>query len=620
MTGNEERISIGVIFRDVIAEFKQCYSQCIMYEALFKLIAFLVLSPISVLIASYFLAFTGHPGIGNDQLLAFFLSAPGIASLILGGVAAFSILFIEQAGLIIIAFTSLAGNATGAARALVLAVRNIPALIGTAMAQFVIYVVCSLPFPCLAFLAYSSLLTKHDISFYLAHTPPVFWMAVAVGAVLLSGLAVVLSVLFIHWVFAVPVCLFEQQTLFNALKRSRELVRGSMRYLAGLLIAALVLFLGVSSAISFVLGILGYAATRSFGALLNQPGLVAAGVIVINIATTVAVSVVAFPLFNVLIAKLYFAVRYNTPDEIPEFLAHLDHGDSASPTRAWTAKLVPWITLGVILVSTAIVSVSISDDLRQEDSVEVTAHRGSSKKAPENTLSAIRQAIEDGADIAEIDVQETSDGVIVLLHDSDLMKVTGVNKKIWEATHEEIRKLDAGSWFSPAFKGEHIPTLEEAIKIAGDKIKLNIELKYNGHDKKLAERALEVIRETGFEQNCIITSLSYDGLVKVKELNDKIKTGYILVKSFGNVMDLQVDFFSVNSSLATWKFVSRVHERSKEVHVWTVNSPEQMEFFIDLRVDNVITDHPDVLVKILKERAAMSDAERVLRKLRNWLD
>ena len=117
----------------------------------------------------------------------------------------------------------------------------------------------------------------------------------------------------------------------------------------------------------------------------------------------------------------------------------------------------------MILISVVILGIFLATGINKVDRVEVTAHRGSSSSAPENTLSAIRQAIADQADYAEIDVQETLDGVIVVLHDSDLMRVTGKKLNIWETTFAKARKLDAGSWFSPEFAGEKIPTLEEAI-------------------------------------------------------------------------------------------------------------------------------------------------------------
>ena len=102
--------------------------------------------------------------------------------------------------------------------------------------------------------------------------------------------------------------------------------------------------------------------------------------------------------------------------------------------------------------------------------VHITAHRGSSRRAPENSLSAVRQAIADGADFAEIDVQSTRDGQVVLWHDADLMRTIRDPRQIGDCTLAELQTLDVGSHFSPAFAHERIATLEEAIAGGGGSI------------------------------------------------------------------------------------------------------------------------------------------------------
>jgi glycerophosphoryl diester phosphodiesterase len=107
----------------------------------------------------------------------------------------------------------------------------------------------------------------------------------------------------------------------------------------------------------------------------------------------------------------------------------------------------------------------------------VIGHRGAAALAPENTLSSVERAIEDGADWVEIDVQETADGEVVVLHDSDFMKLAGTPLKIWEGSFAEVRSLDIGSWFGPEFRGEGVATLEEALLRAKGRAKVIIELK-----------------------------------------------------------------------------------------------------------------------------------------------
>jgi glycerophosphoryl diester phosphodiesterase len=249
--------------------------------------------------------------------------------------------------------------------------------------------------------------------------------------------------------------------------------------------------------------------------------------------------------------------------------------------------------------------------LRLGRDVQITAHRGSSRYAPENTLSALYRAIEDGADMAEIDVQETADGTLVLLHDSDLMRVAGIPTKIWEVDYNDLRHVDVGSWFSPEFTNEPLTTLEEALMVAEGRIGLNIELKYNGHDQRLAERVVERVREAGC-RHCIITSLSQQGLARVRELAPEIPIGQIVTAAVGDVTQLDVDLLSINQSRVSAGVVLANRAAGLATHVWTVNDIDDMSRMIDTGVDNIITDEPARLRTLLQERAQLSDTELLL--------
>ena len=112
---------------------------------------------------------------------------------------------------------------------------------------------------------------------------------------------------------------------------------------------------------------------------------------------------------------------------------------------------------GGVIVS-ILVGIWLLNDIQSEDSVEIIAHRGAAGKAPENTLAAMHQALEDGTDWLEIDVQESSDGEVVVIHDSDFMKIAGTSLRVWETTLEQMKEIDIGSWFGPEFKDERVPT------------------------------------------------------------------------------------------------------------------------------------------------------------------
>ncbi len=247
--------------------------------------------------------------------------------------------------------------------------------------------------------------------------------------------------------------------------------------------------------------------------------------------------------------------------------------------------------------------VFMANMLMMSQNITITAHRGASGHAPENTLSSLRKAIEMGADFCEIDVQETIDGVLILFHDNNFKRTPGIDKNVWETTYDEVKNLEAGCWFDSSYKGEPVPLFEVFLDKAKGKIKLNIELKNNGHQVSLAEKVVDMITEKDFIEECVITSFDFALIDKVKQMNPKIKAGYIFSRlpKF-DVFTSNVDLLSVNKGLVDSEFVEKAKQNGKEIHVWTVNKTDEMQKLIDLNVTNIITDFPDRLKALLNKK------------------
>lgn len=232
--------------------------------------------------------------------------------------------------------------------------------------------------------------------------------------------------------------------------------------------------------------------------------------------------------------------------------------------------------------------------------MQIAAHRGDSKNAPENTMAAIKSAIDNMADFVEIDIQETMDGEVILMHDSNLLRTTGVSMNVWESTYDNLKNLDAGSWFSKDYKGEPIPTLEQVIKETKGKIKYNIEIKLTGHEKNIEHTVAEIIDKYNIYDDCIITSFQAKALKNIKTINPKIKTGYILQVAFGDFSGLKyADALSINYSFASEMFINNAHNGKKAVLVWTVNSDEKINEMIENGADMIITDNPVLAREVL---------------------
>lgn len=279
-----------------------------------------------------------------------------------------------------------------------------------------------------------------------------------------------------------------------------------------------------------------------------------------------------------------------------------------------------WGGVAAMLLMVLATSVWILGRLEEDRPVLVIAHRGSSAAAPENSLAAIRQAIEDGADYAEIDVQETADGVVVVLHDSDLQRITGLQRRIWEVTYEEVAGLDAGSWFDATFAGERIPTLQQAIEVARGRIGLNIELKFNGHDQQLAERVVQIVQEQGLASEAMIMSLDLEGLRTVRAIDPELEIGALVAQSVGDLLRLDVDFVAFEEGRVSREIVGELRGAGKKVFLWTINDPGAMLGFLALGIDGIITDVPAVLVKLRDEIDALPTVERLVLAYRSRLE
>ena len=218
-------------------------------------------------------------------------------------------------------------------------------------------------------------------------------------------------------------------------------------------------------------------------------------------------------------------------------------------------------------------------------------------------------SITDGCEWAELDVQMTSDGVVVVTHDSNLKRCTGKNAKVYDLTYAEVAQLDAGRWFSSRFADTRIPTLEQVLQLCRGRIGLNVEIKPSAATPALEAETVRLLREYGFDSsNCVITSQSYETLCKVKELDPDITTGYILALGVGTYYDLPAaDFFSVESTFITAGMVQQIHLRGKTISAWTINRQQDAEKLLQLGVDDLITDKPEIIAPLLARDKALDN-------------
>jgi glycerophosphoryl diester phosphodiesterase len=178
-----------------------------------------------------------------------------------------------------------------------------------------------------------------------------------------------------------------------------------------------------------------------------------------------------------------------------------------------------------------------------------------------------------------------------------------VDKNVWETAYDEVKKLDAGSSFSEKFKGEPVPCFETLLDSVKGKIKLNIELKDNGHQQKLAERVVAAVEKKGMTSQVIITSFNRALIKKVRALDKDLKVGYIfsVYPADEDVFKADIDILSMGYKLVNEESVRKANESGKKILAWTVNKPEDMERLSKFRIHSIVTNYPDKLQEMLKK-------------------
>lgn len=237
------------------------------------------------------------------------------------------------------------------------------------------------------------------------------------------------------------------------------------------------------------------------------------------------------------------------------------------------------------------------------------AHRGASHVAPENTLSAFKMAMELGADGIELDVMLSKDGEVIVIHDYEVDRTTDGHGFVKDMTLSELKGLDAGSWFDPKFAGERIPTLQEVIDLVGEEMVMNIELKTKAITKTdgLEAKVAEIIAENDLYDSVIVSSFNPFALWRIKRADGRIRTGLLYAEDLPIYLArawlrplarpdaLHPKYTMVDESYMRW-----AKARGYYVNVWTVDDENEMKRLLDLGVDGIITNRPELLKTLLR--------------------
>ena len=601
------REELKLILGVAMTALRQVWRQLLLADILFKAIAFVVLVPLTVGLLHGILWLTGRGTLTDTDVLFFLLTPGGAVGMCLVGAVWLSITALEQATLLtlLVAGQDKKGSVWAATRwAFLYSLKVIQV-----MFRVICWVVLvSAPVVFCAVLVAQQLLGKHDINFYLAERPPEFFVAIGVGGLLVVGLAALLLRLFSGWFLSLPLLIFEGVSPRDSLATSWKRLAGRhwiVVTLLGTWVAAVFVIATISTmCVVFVASEFVPIVSRTLSGAIFAVGL-----------TTLVWAALNFilQLFSaaVLSALLYSVWEtYDGRIGATERLSLVNMAGDRLRIR-WNARTLTLVTCVCVVVAVLIGSVATAR-IPFDNSIDVIGHRGAGGVAPENTRAAIERAISAGAQWVEIDVQETADGEVVVMHDSDLMKNAGVDLKVWDATVDEITAVDVGTSFDPQFHDERVPTLREILNLCKGRVGIIIELKSYGHGQMLEQRVVDLVEASGSVDEVQCMSLKPGVVAQLKKLRPDWRVGLLLSLAVGDVRNIEADFLAVNARFATSRMVQEAHEAHKLLYAWTLNDPVSISRMVGRGVDGVITDYPDMAKNVLIQRAELSVVQRLL--------
>ena len=579
------------MIKDIFSNFKYNIKSTIIFELFYKLICLFLFIPINYNILNKFLNDIGTYNITNKDLIKLGLTSEGIVYIIIVLIISFIGIFIEIGILTYLAYNSHEKKKANFLEGTINAFSIFPKV--PSIYMICIILISGVIGPLTGIGIYSSLITRFTVPAFIK----VALFKTLTGKIIYWTCIIFLILLLLRWVLAIPIMIIENVTFKEAFKNSLSIYkRNRMKIIVNTLIWTI-----LNYAIRFaMLGGIVYISTILLGRFernyISSSMIMSIGLVMFFIVY-ITLSVITLPLFISFLVELYYRLKFYDINE--RIFVPIDYYKN-NKVYSWLLKnrhrLVVLTLATFVIISTSMGLAAILNNAINKN-VNITAHRGSPLTAPENSISAIKNAISEGADYVEIDVMTTKDDEVVVFHDSTLKRMAGINNSIKDMNLSEVREIDIGSQFSEEFAGEKIPTFKEVLRASKDKIKINIELKVKKKDDPLPEKVVELLKKYEMEDQVIISSQDYESLQKIKEVDPLINVGFILTLGIGDFTKMNVDFVSVEYQMLKKDLVYSMHALGKEVHVWTINDKKRAENAMKLGADNIITDSVEMVQK-----------------------
>lgn len=552
--------------------------------------------------------------VGNDELLTWFFSPAGFSYLFLALLIALIGIIIRYAGLFQILTDHMLNRKVSVRTTALHIAMKIHILVRLCVVTLFGAILLISPLILGFWVIYQTHLSVFDINYYILTTPPEWYQALA-WAGIWGGVWLIFTLLAVaSAVPALPAFLDGKKTIIESLKEVWDApFTKTLRLVKSLVVASGIWFLLriiLDASLIFIFIQISEWIHSSFESL-RLIAFITGNYLFLSITLGSIISFFGFSMISVIITKFYYSHSHPTVEQTIPGLKRLTQKTLGFITW-WTKPVRLLFLVSIIFTGAFITSYYIIQSVPDNKPVLNIAHRANALGAPENSLSALENSISVGADMVEIDVQLTSDGVIVLLHDADLMRVTGDSRRIREITYNDLAGLLLITDQNIPDEKRKIPTLNDVLDLAKGQINLLIELKYYGFYPELAEEVVQMIRKKEMENQVFLMSLSIPAVRQVNDIAPDLTLGYTSAAAAGDITHLPIDFLAMFHQNITSQMVSSYSQNEQPVYAWTVNEPEDMILVIEKGVDGVITDNPVLAAELISELNGLTRAERLL--------
>ncbi|KOS68679.1 glycerophosphodiester phosphodiesterase [Lysinibacillus contaminans] len=561
--------------------------------ALFRLFQFLFIVPVTSLAFKFMLRVTGYTHITDQNLYSFLMHPFVICMMLLWILIVLLFIYYEMGFLFVMAFNQQRGT-----RYRFLAIwqqLNRKAVYFFSFQTIYLAIYIALLLPLASFILPFTLTQEITIPHFIMDE----LMQTKTGRLFYAGVASMLVIFGVRSILTLPIFTIHpklsiRQSLMQSWRFSKRRLFKLLVLLAMLLTGHLLLLLGITVISTLPL----YYLERHW----PSTALVTAGV---TLAFLEIVFVVLFSLLQAMFSQVMVAITYNTLRLSKQKIA-----PNLLKKRYKQIFLLGGIVFGVM----SVINIDSLEKSIYAPDTKIIAHRGYNEVGVENTISGLVNAANLGADLIELDIQQTADGEFVVFHDRTLRRLAGKNNTVANMT---LSELTAVTIHANGFS-DKITSLDDFIEMAKAlDVALLIELKIHGKETEdILLRLVEKLRVHKVLDTYYVQSSNTEMITQLKNITPNLRVGIVYALNIGLIDDTKVDFIALEESSVSDRLIEELQQQDIDLFVWTLNNDRSLQEFIGKNVGGIITDHPTVALEI---RSQQSEHEYFLQRVLNRL-